>query len=149
MITDVLIGTEELLLQDASRRVHQERRMKSKKPTRLRGRRDDIASPSRTPGHEKAVVLDFVQSRIEAFNGEHGGGVSVRKDVHGYTLIRDDTGEPIARLRPRAEGDRFEVLYWSRFRDRWRPVGPFGGMVLSLADALEFIANDPMDCFWT
>jgi len=28
-------------------------------------------------------------------------------------------------------------------------VGTFGGMVLSLTDALEFIANDPMDCFWT
>ena len=49
---------------------------------------------------------------------------------------------------PRESGDRFEVLYWSAFRERWRPVGPFGGMVLSLIDALEFIAKDPMDCFW-
>jgi hypothetical protein len=92
--------------------------------------------------------LDFVQSRIEAFNEEQGGGVAVRKDAHGYTLLRQDSHTPIARLRPRESGDRFEVLYWSTFRERWQPIGPFGGMVLSLLDALEFIANDPMDCFW-
>ena len=88
------------------------------------------------------------QCRIEAFNQEQGGGVAVRKDAHGYTLVDEASGAPIARLRPRENGDRFEVLYWSPFRDRWRQVGPFGGMILSLDDALEFIANDPMDCFW-
>ncbi len=74
--------------------------------------------------------------------------MAVRKDPHGYTLFIEDTGAPLARLRPRESGDRFEVLCWSPFRERWRPVGPFGGMVLSLLDALEFIAKDPMDCFW-
>jgi hypothetical protein len=96
----------------------------------------------------RAVVLDFVQSRIEAFNSQHGGGVSVRKDGHGYTLLRIEDGSPIARLRRKGSGDRFEILYWSVMSDRWRPVGPFGGMILALSDALEFIANDPMDCFW-
>jgi hypothetical protein len=119
----------------------------SKKPAGRRVRHGS-ASAGRSRGADRAVVLDFVQSRIEAFNVEQGGGVAVRKDAHGYTLIRDDTGTPIARLRPRESGDRFEVLYWSAFRERWRPVGPFGGMVLSLDDALEFIAKDPMDCFW-
>jgi hypothetical protein len=119
----------------------------SKKPADRRARR--VSAPEGRGGDAgRAVVLDFIQSRIEAFNVEQGGGVAVRKDAHGYTLIRDDTGTPIARLRPRESGDRFEVLYWSAFRERWRPVGPFGGMVLSLVDALEFIAKDPMDCFW-
>ena len=116
--------------------------MKSKKP----------AKPRATRGQDEGrrpVVLDFVQSRIEAFNLEQGGGVAVRKDARGYTLYRQDSGTPVARLRPRESGDRFEVLCWSPLRERWRSVGPFGGMVLSLIDALEFIANDPMDCFWT
>lgn len=121
---------------------------KSRKPAGSRAGRNN--APSSAPGDSqgRAVVIDFVQSRIEAFNDEQGGGVAVRKDAHGYTLIQIDSGLPVARLRPSESGDRFEVLYWSAFRERWRPVGPFGGMVLSLVDALEFIAKDPMDCFW-
>jgi hypothetical protein len=53
---------------------------------------------------------------------------------------------PVARLRARSQG-RFEVLYWNSYHDRWRPVGSFG-RALPLADALEFIADDPMECFW-
>lgn len=124
--------------------------MKPKKPGAT-GTPPKRRSTARRPAGmdaERAVVLDFVQSRIEAFNAEHGGGVVVRKDPRGYTLLRTDDGTPIARLRPRDAGDRFEILYWSVMSDRWRPVGPFGGMNLGLADALEFIANDPMDCFW-
>jgi hypothetical protein len=122
--------------------------MKSRKPPRRRTSTGSGASPGRPHERARAVVLDFVQSRIEAFNDEHGGGVSVRKDPHGYTLSLIDNGKPLARLRPRESGDRFEVLCWNPYRERWQPVGPFGGMVLSLLDALEFIANDPMNCFW-
>jgi hypothetical protein len=121
--------------------------MKSKKPTSPRARHSPDSSGHPLDGG-RAVILDFVQSRIEAFNAEQGGGVAVRKDAHGYTLLHQDSGMPIARLRPRGPGDRFEVLYWSPFRERWLPVGTLGGMILSLLDALEFVANDPMDCFW-
>ena len=122
--------------------------MKSSKPPRRRASTGSGASSDRPHDRGRAVVLDFVQSRIEAFNDEHGGGVAVRKDRHGYTLSLIDNGKPLARLRPRESGDRFEVLCWNPYRERWQPVGPFGGMVLSLLDALEFIANDPMECFW-
>lgn len=121
--------------------------MKPKKPPAAKAhRKRSAAGRPRMSG--RAVVLDFVQSRIEAFNEEHGGGVLVRKDAHGYTLLHQDDGTPIARLRPREAGDRFEVLYWSPMSERWRPVGPFGGMILALPDALEFIATDPIGCFW-
>jgi hypothetical protein len=62
-------------------------------------------------------------------------------------LIREDNGRPVARLRPKDRG-QFEILYWNPFQDRWRSVGALGGTILSLDDALEFIAEDPMDCFW-
>ncbi len=122
--------------------------MKPRKPAKPRTRRSAATAPDKTDDPDKAVVLDFIQSRIEAFDLEHGGGVCVSKDPHGYTLWRMDNGLPLARLRPRESGGRFEVLYWSPFHERWRPIGVFGGMFLSLTDALEFIANDPMDCFW-
>jgi hypothetical protein len=104
----------------------------------------------RTP---KRMTLDLVQGRIEAFNTARGGGVTVRKDARGYTLIRLDTGEPVARLRPsKAEAqaeslDLLEILWWS-YRDRWEPIGDFGGLTMPLDEALEYIADDPMGCFW-
>jgi hypothetical protein len=124
--------------------------MKPKKPTTPGAKRGRTSTPDQRAREDqsKPVVLDFIQSRIEAFNAERGGGVVVRKDSHGYTLLRLEDGSPIARLRPKGSDDRFEILYWSAMSDRWRPVGPFGGMNLALLDALEFIANDPMDCFW-
>jgi hypothetical protein len=122
--------------------------MKSKNPPRQRVRRSDAraADPLASSGLGRAIILDFVQSQIEAFNDQHGGGVSVRKDARGYTLTRQDDGIPVARLRPKSEG-LFEVLYWNPYHDRWRSVGSFG-TILALDQALEFIADDPLDCFW-
>jgi hypothetical protein len=124
--------------------------MKSNNPPerRVRGRSDP--RPRSASARGRAVILDFVQNRIEAYNKEQGGGVYVRKDRSGYTLIREDSGMPVARLRPKAKEDpgHFEVLYWSPFHESWRPVGARGGTMLALEDALEFIARDPMDCFW-
>ena len=121
--------------------------MKSKNPPGRRVRRGD-APRGPIPRHRavEAVILDFIQSQIEVFNEQHGGGVSVRKDARGYTLMREDDGIPVARLRPKGQG-LFEVLYWNPYHDRWRPVGSFG-TVLALDQALEFIADDPLDCFW-
>ncbi len=120
--------------------------MKSKNPAGHQARRGSapLADPPGSDG--RAVILDFIQSQIEAFNDEHGGGVSVRKDARGYTLIREDEGIPVARLRPKGQG-LFEILYWNPFHERWRPVGSFG-TVLALDQALDFIADDPLDCFW-
>ena len=120
--------------------------MKSKNPPGPRVRQGHGPAPGSPNEGSRAIILDFIQSRIEAFNHEHGGGVSVRKDSRGYTLIREDDAVPVARLRPSSQG-RFELLYWNPYNDRWRPVGAFGTF-LPLQDALEFIAEDPMDCFW-
>jgi hypothetical protein len=114
----------------------------------MRVPRGTVGSSGRSGGGSRAVILDFVQHRIEAFNREQGGGASVRKDRNSYNLVRTDTGAPIARLRPADTKGSFEVFYWSPDTERWRSAGLFGGSVLSLDEALDFIASDPMDCFW-
>jgi hypothetical protein len=93
------------------------------------------------------MTLDLIQGRIEAFNEANGGGVVVRKDARGYSLFREDSGAPVARLRPEKTGALMEILWWSH-RDRWEQIGDFGGVRKPLVEALEYIANDPMGCFW-
>lgn len=85
---------------------------------------------------------DPVLERIAAYPWPRGG-VSVRKLRGGYSLSSARTGAPVARLKPMPQDDRFEVLWWRR--DAWGPAGPFGA-VLSLDDALDFIASEPP--FW-
>jgi len=64
----------------------------------------------------------------------------------GYTLYSAQSGALVARLRPTGWGDRFEVLSWSLWENRWASTGPFGRTVLSIDDALRFIAYE--DIFW-
>ncbi len=90
---------------------------------------------------------DDMLARIEAFNIEQGGGVLIRKAAKGYSLYRADSGKPIARLRPTGKGDQVEVMWWSH-RDKWDQIGDFGPMVMPLEQALNYVAKDPMDCFW-
>ncbi len=120
--------------------------MKPKNPPGRRVPQSNVSATEPQLREPRAVILDFIQGQIEAFDAEHGGGIFVRKDSRGYTLIREEDGIPVARLRPRAEG-LFQVLYWNPYQDRWRPVGQFG-TALPLNEALEFIADDPMECFW-
>lgn len=122
--------------------------MKSKNPSKHRVSAGAASSHGRSDSRGRAVLLDFVRHRIEVFNREQGGGVLVRKDRNGYTLVREESGVPIARLRPQENKGQYEVLCWSPQTDRWRTVGRHGGTILSLDEALDFIAADPMDCFW-
>ena len=56
------------------------------------------------------------------------------------------SGALVARLRPTKCNDRFEVIYWSLWKNRWTSTGPFGRTFLSIEDALGFIAYE--DIFW-
>jgi len=56
------------------------------------------------------------------------------------------SGAPVARLRSTGRNDSVEVLYWSVSKERWAAAGPFGGTVLPLDEALQFIASE--DIFW-
>jgi hypothetical protein len=72
------------------------------------------------------------------------GSVTVEKSRGGYTLSDRRSQTAIARLRPLTGTDRFELLYWSAVRDRWRTFGNLGVMKLRLQDAHEIVSNDPI-----
>lgn len=90
---------------------------------------------------------DEILKRIEVFNEVHGGGVVIKRAARGYSLFREDNGKPIARLRTVGEGDLVEVMWWSH-RYRWEQIGDFEPIVMPLDQALEYVAKDPMGCFW-
>jgi hypothetical protein len=90
-------------------------------------------------------MTDPIIQRIESFQCRRGQLVAERRN-RGYTLYRASAGTPIARLRPTGQNDRVEVLYWSLWKERWTSAGPFGRTILTIDDALRFIASE--DIFW-
>jgi hypothetical protein len=64
----------------------------------------------------------------------------------GYTLLDRRSANPVARLRPIPDTDRFELFYWSNLKGRWTTYGNLGRMKLMLESAHEIVENDPMFC---
>jgi hypothetical protein len=91
-------------------------------------------------------MTDMIIQQIEQFRCPRGELLAERRN-RGYTLYDADSGAPVARLRPTGHEGRFEVLYWSLWKERWASTGPFGHIILSVDDALQFIAHE--DIFWT
>ena len=52
----------------------------------------------------------------------------------------------VPRGRPPASHGRFEVLFWSPWKERRASTGPFGRTVRSIDEAPQFIAHE--DIFW-
>ena len=90
---------------------------------------------------------DEILARIEAFHQPKGGGVIIQRAAKGYSLFREDNGKPIARLRPTGKVDQVEVMWWSH-RDKWEQIGDFGPLLMSLDEALMYIAKNTLGCFW-
>ncbi len=61
-----------------------------------------------------------------------------------YMIVDRRTSDPIARLRPIPDTDRFELFYWSNVKGRWTAFGNMGRMKLMLKSAHEIVENDPM-----
>ena len=69
---------------------------------------------------------------------------AVQKSGSGYTIVDRRTENPVARLRPIPDSDRFELLYWSNTKGRWTTFGNLGRMKLMLDSAHEIVENDAM-----
>jgi hypothetical protein len=80
--------------------------------------------------------LAQIAARFEAFDVHASRG--------GYTLHHRRTRTPVARLRPIPDSDRFELLYWSAVRGRWRTFGDFGRLKLTLERAHEIVQAEPI-----
>ena len=81
-------------------------------------------------------ILNQIAARFKKFDIEPSRG--------GYTLVDRHTANPIARLRPIPDTDRFELFYWSGSKGRWTTFGNMGRMKLMLDSAYEIIENDPI-----
>ena len=92
------------------------------------------------------MAVDDIIQRIERFRFAKGP-VHAKRWNSGYSLQHAETGVPIARLRPTGRDDRVEILYWSSWKERWAPTGPFGRTILPLDEALTVIAQEAI--FWT
>ena len=90
-------------------------------------------------------MVDTVIQQIEQFRCSRGALFAERRN-RGYTLYDAGSGAPVARLRPVGQEGRFEIMYWSLWKERWTSTGPFGRTILSIDDALRFIAHE--DIFW-
>jgi hypothetical protein len=87
------------------------------------------------------MAVDDIIQRIERFRFAKGP-VHAKRWNRGHSLQHAETGVPIARLRPTGRDDRVEILYWSSWKERWAPTGPFGWTILPLDEALTVIAQE-------
>jgi hypothetical protein len=92
-------------------------------------------------------AANSILDRMTEYFDMKGSPVVVQRVNKGYSIIHE-TGEPVARFRPRV-GDStcVEVLWWSH-RDKWDHIGDFGGLFMGIEEALEYVLSDPMGIFW-
>jgi hypothetical protein len=90
---------------------------------------------------------DSVLDRMSEFFDKKGSPVVVQRINKGYSIIHE-SGEPVARFRPRGDdSNRVEILWWSHC-DKWDHIGDLGGLFMGLEEALEYVLSDPMGIFW-
>jgi hypothetical protein len=82
-------------------------------------------------------LLDQISAQFTQYNVERSSGGS-------YIILDRRTSDPLARLRPIPDTDRFELFYWSNVKGRWTTFGNMGRMKLMLESAHEIVENDPM-----
>ena len=93
-----------------------------------------------------AMTDEEIIDKVEAFRFDAGPLTAERRN-RGFTLIHAATGTPIARLNPvKGHDGLFDILYWSLWKERWVPFGPFGRTATNLDNALRIVAEASI--FW-
>lgn len=95
--------------------------------------------------HNIVMTNDDIIQLIETFDFD-AGPVVVERRNRGFTLIHAETGAPIARLRPIGRDDLVDIRYWSLWKERWVPFGPFGRTAAPVEQAVRIIAE--AEIFW-
>jgi hypothetical protein len=86
------------------------------------------------------IKPDLALSQIAARFTRH----DVEWSRGAFMIIDRRTANPIARLHPIPDTDRFELFYWSNVKGRWTTFGNLGRMKLMLESAHEIVESDPM-----
>lgn len=81
-------------------------------------------------------TLAQIAAQFTRYDVEKGGG--------GYMILDRRTSNPVARLRPIPDTDRFQLFYWSNIKRRWCTFGNLGRLKLMLESAHEIVETDPM-----
>jgi hypothetical protein len=103
-------------------------------------RSSSLACPPRNGQINGMTKPDATLAQIAAQFAHH----DVEKSGGGYMILDRRTANPVARLRPIPDTDRFELFYWSNVKGRWTTFGNLGRMKLMLESAHEIVENDPM-----
>ena len=83
---------------------------------------------------------------IEEYFEEHGIPVQTSFNRGGLSIYSINRKTPIARFVPCGSRGGVEVMWYSH-RDKWDHVGDFGGVTMSLEEALEYVVTDASGCF--
>ena len=97
----------------------------------MRGTMDILTGMTKPDPTPAEITAQFTRHNVEWSRG-------------AYMIIDRRTANPIARLRPIPDTDRFELFYWSNVKGRWTTFGNLGRMKLMLDSAHEIVENDPM-----
>lgn len=91
---------------------------------------------------------DRILDRMTEYFDRREVPVRVEGRGNGYSIIHE-SGAPVAKIQKENGGKSklVEVLWWSH-RDKWDHIGDFGGMVMSLEEALEYVVLHPLGIFW-
>lgn len=91
------------------------------------------------------VSTSCFRRHIEDHFDDHDLDVVCRKRKNNYCIYWADDRTPLARLKPAGCNDDVEVSWWNG--DCWDRVTDFG-LVLPVAQALQYITDDPDDLFF-
>lgn len=91
-------------------------------------------------------LLKDKQQIIEKYFEEHGIPVQTSFIRGGLSIYASNRKMPIARFVPCGSRGGVEVMWFSH-RDKWDHIGDFGGVTMSLEEALEYVVTDASGCF--
>jgi hypothetical protein len=86
-------------------------------------------------------MLKEKQQMVEDYFIAHGIPVLTRFIRGGLSVYLQPCKTPISRFVQNGERGCVEVMWYSH-RDKWDHIGDFGGMVMPLEEALEYVVSD-------